>query len=242
MFIENRNKKWQEKLDEMNQVPIDFHFQQQAVWNKLEDSIQNKRVKISLPIWIRYAAAIVIVAMISTWFFYSNTPSSNEIIKNIVNNNKAEKHAIKKEIKNPTTHHPTKIIYGFVKTTNNNLPATQSNLNVEQAINAAATTSTTAAFEATATTTTTTTATTVTETETRTPIAQNKKNTPKRLPVIHINEIGREVPPVYAITNNKHATIVEKEEPILNVENTKTWWWPKSKPVTTPINTLTDNQ
>jgi hypothetical protein len=291
MPIENQNKTMQEKLDEMNQLPTGFHFQQQAVWNKLEASLQNKQQKLFLPRWARIAAAIMIISLIGSWLFFTRVQKSNAIVINnpgtttkqhLVSQNKStvmldrknnfggiikEKLSLKKEFKNSNINQQTQKSQDYVNTNNIKQIFSRSNTKNKLTINSIIGSDNknktqpipdSSAFNKT-TTVQTIELTSVLTTEKPLPavVPNNSKtadiaaavtsfNKPvqKRLPVIHINELGREAQPIYLATNTKHASLVEKEEPNSNSENNKTWWWPKPKPATiTPaITTLTDNQ
>jgi hypothetical protein len=87
MSIENQNnsdnlhKAFQHKLEAIDEVPVGFHFQQQAVWNKLEGSLQNKKQAKLFPVWMRYAAAIIVLALVGSFLLISNNTSNETLVK-----------------------------------------------------------------------------------------------------------------------------------------------------------------
>ena len=60
MHNEKPNNPLSEKLDGMNSLPEGFGFSATRVWDQLENQLQDKKRKPML--WLRYAAAIVLLA------------------------------------------------------------------------------------------------------------------------------------------------------------------------------------
>lgn len=241
MHNEKPNNPLAEKLDGMNSLPESFGFSATRVWDQLENQLQEKKRQPML--WLRYAAAIVLLAGAAfLWMMQRETAAPKEIFTKqskeqapintptTIPIEAAKKSTIPNKIQEPTTHRQDVLVTEKSLAASNIEPTIisvePSNVK-ESAVSSVQTISTVAASVGNPVPTTKPT---------------NKSATiRKRYPVVHLYDLYREPEPSYTKSAPKKQSNLETEEtPVNTQESNKTWWLPKTKPVI--ITSLTDNQ
>lgn len=236
MHKEKPNNPLAEKLYGMNSLPEGFGFSATRVWDQLEQQLQEK--KRTPMLWLRYAAAIVLLASVGIfWMLMQGEPiPTKAIVRQIQVAPKSIKPSLKKLDQTVTDSKSNNQIVRtkFVKPANDpvqttvNTASTQQEVPVTEAI---------AAVNPTMVATSNPSIVSIAVVSTKPAV----KSTPvrKKYPVVHLYELYREPEPIYSKTAPKKITTEETEEnPI--TETNRTWWL--SKPKTVIITTLTDNQ
>jgi hypothetical protein len=236
MSIVKYDNELREKIEGMNDVPSAFTFNPSAKWQQLENKLQPSPSKKRIVWWYWAAASLFIIFSTLLWLNGGNhtevatTSNSSKIITPRIN--KIQQNAIVKQSK---THES--ISLKTTKTSVNNIAAiadkadtvevekmpvlTVSNLMVADIANMVDT---------------------VVQKNNTKAVVVNAK--PKRK-VIHINELGMQLPEPVVITKRDDKHIAPQEEQTTPIETNKNWWLFKPKPTTvnTFTNTsLTDNQ
>jgi hypothetical protein len=232
MHKEKPNNPLSDKLDGMNSLPEGFGFSATRVWDQLENQLQDKKRKPML--WLRYAAAIVLLAGAATiWFLQKETalPTNSSTKQTITK--KSENTALPIKIETPDLQGKKQLLVkNNVSVSNSEIPEstqlvhTSIPLEPSPIIDSIQTNETIAvAISSPAVTTKT-----------------SIKSTPirKKYPVVHLYELYREPEPIYSKTAPKRTITETDESPVAPVEINRSFWLPKPKPVI--ITSLTDNQ
>jgi hypothetical protein len=233
MHNEKPNNSFSEKLDGMNSLPESFDFSANKVWDQLENQLQAKQ-RNPMILWLRYAAAIVLLAGPAIFWILQKEPIVPKEISAKINNTK-----VPVKIKEPTKTKQAKFIEkkSFDNTNSilvstslvseptdmvpSTIPIQTSPIkdlgHVEETITAAENSPVIA------------TKATIKPTVVR-----------KKYSVIHLYDLYSEPEPNYTKNAPKKQSTLEKDEPLIYTqEPNKTWWLPKPKQVI--ITSLTDN-
>ena len=239
MHNEKPNNPLAEKLDGMNSLPEGFGFSANRVWDQLENQLQDKKRKPML--WLRYAAAIVLLAGAALFWILEKevaTPKDSFTKQSIEQAPNHQPSPIKIET-TPATEAPELIVKQQTTITNNDLVSNQT-----EPTNIAIVPSTipveTSPIKDTAQQITTIAA------AMSSPVLATKptnKSTVvrKKYPVVHLYELYREPEPIYSKTAPKRTITETDESPVAPVETNRSFWLPKPKPVIITTS-LTDNQ
>lgn len=235
MHNEKPNNPLAEKLDGMNSLPEGFGFSATRVWDQLEQELQTQPAKPKW-LWMRYAAAIVLLASAATiWFLQKETP---------IPTNSFSKQTITKKVAIPASASKIEALEPMAKKdkpvknsesiATNEVPEStqlvQTNLPIEPSpIKDSIQTKETIAVAISSPVVVTT--------------KPSVKSTPirKKYPVVHLYELYRESEPIYSKSAPKRTIIETDESPVAPVETNRSFWLPKTKPVIITTS-LTDNQ
>lgn len=234
MNKEKPNNPLAEKLDGMNSLPEGFGFSSTRVWDQLEQELQIKKPK-PIMLWLRYAAAIVLLASAATiWFLQKVTPiPTNSSTKQTITK-KLEYPASASKIEAPELLAKKQILVkNKVSVSNSEVPESttlvQTSIPLEQSpIKDSIQTNETIAVAISSPAVTT-----------KTAVKSNPVR--KKYPVVHLYELYREPEPIYSKTAPKRTITETDESPVAPVETNRSFWLPKTKPVIITTS-LTDNQ
>ncbi len=234
MHNEKPNNPLAEKLDGMNSLPEGFGFSAPRVWDQLEQELQIKKPK-PIMLWLRYAAAIVLLASAATiWFLQKETP---------IPTNSSTKQIITKTVEDPASTSKIEVpellakkqmpVKNKLLISNSEVPESrqlvQTSIPIEPSpIKDSIQTNETIAVAMSSPAVTTKPA---------------VKSTPirKKYPVVHLYDLYREPEPIYTKSAPKRSITETDESPIAPVETNRSFWLSKPKPVIITTS-LTDNQ
>lgn len=234
MDNEKPNNSFSKKLDGMNSLPESFEFSANKVWEQLENQLQARQRK-PMMLWLRYAAAIVLLAGPASFWILQKEALVPKQISAKLNTTK-----IPVKLKEPTKTKQAKLIAkkSFVVT---NRILVSTNL-VSEPI---AMISTTSPIQISPVKDSVQVEKIITA-PVNSPVIATKatiKSTVvrKKYSVIHLYDLYNEPEPNYTKNVPKKQSNLETEEPLIYTqEPNKTWWLPKPKQVI--ITSLTDNQ
>ena len=248
MHNEKPNNPLAEKLDGMNSLPEGFGFSATRVWDQLENQLQEKKHQPML--WLRYAAAIVLLAGAAIlWIMQRETTAPKEIFSKqskeqapintptSIPIEAAKKSTIPNKMQEPTTHRQDVLVSEKSLAASNIAPTIIAKLPTTIPVEPSPNKDSVVSSVQTVTTVVAAVSNTIPATK-----PSNKSTTiRKRYPVVHLYDLYREPEPSYTKSAPKKQSNLETEEtPVNTQESNKTWWLPKTKPVI--ITSLTDNQ
>lgn len=244
MHNEKPNNPLAEKLDGMNSLPEGFGFSANRVWDQLENQLQDKKRK---PMrWLRYAAAIVLLAGAALyWILQKDAATTKEVFSKqstkqapINTPTSIPSAAViiattAKKILEPKTIHQQGVLVSEKSMATNNIEPL-----------AIAQVPTTIPIETSPIRDTVQPITTIAaavNSPTPTTKPTNKSVVVrKKYPVVHLYELYKEPEPSYTKSAPKRPMVETDENPIAPTETNRSFWLPKPKPVI--ITSLTDNQ
>lgn len=234
MHKEKPNNPLAEKLDGMNSLPEGFSFSATRVWDQLEQELQTQPAKPSW-LWLRYAAAIVLLASAATiWFMQKETPiPTNSFTKQTITK-KIEAPASESKIEAPEPMAKNEMpVKNTLSVSTSEVPEStqlvQTNIPIEPSpIKDSIQTNETIAVA-------------ISSPIVTTKPAVKSAPTRKKYPVVHLYELYREPEPIYSKSAPKRTIIETDESPVAPVETNRSFWLPKPKPVIITTS-LTDNQ
>ncbi len=234
MHKEKPNNPLAEKLDGMNSLPEGFGFSAPRVWDQLEQELQIKKPK-PIMLWLRYAAAIVLLASAATiWFLQKETPIPTK---------SSTKQTITKTSKNTASPRKTEtpellakkqiLVKNKVSVSNSEVPESialvQTSIPIEPSpIKDSIQTNETIAVA-------------ISSPAVTTKPAVKSNPVRKKYPVVHLYELYREPEPIYSKSAPKRTITETDESPVAPVETNRSFWLPKPKSVIITTS-LTDNQ
>lgn len=244
MHNEKPNNPLAEKLDGMNSLPEGFGFSATRVWDQLENQLQEKKRQPML--WLRYAAAIVLLAGAAIlWIMQRETAAPKEIFTKqskeqapintptTIPIEAAKKSTIPNKMQEPTTHRQDVLVTEKSLAASNIEPTSIAKLPTTIPVESSP-------FKDSAQNVATI-ATAISSPVIATKPTNKSATIRKRYPVVHLYDLYREPEPSYTKSAPKKQSNLETEEtPVNTQESNKTWWLPKTKPVI--ITSLTDNQ
>jgi hypothetical protein len=239
MHNEKPNNPLSEKLDGMNSLPEGFGFSATRVWDQLENQLQDKKRKPIL--WLRYAAAIVLLAGAAIFWILQKevaTPKDSFTKQNVEQAPIHQPSPIKIET-TPETKSSDLIVKKQITVTNNDLVSNQTEPTTIALV------PTTIPVETSPIKDTAQQIATIAAANISPVIATKPANKSavvrKKYPVIHLYDLYKEPEPSYTKNSSKKQITEETEENLINTqESNRTWWLSKPKPVI--ITSLTDNQ
>jgi|GEM_PF-6513659 len=233
MHNEKPNNPLAEKLDGMNSLPEGFGFSANRVWDQLENQLQYRKRKPML--WLRYAAAIVLLASAATiWFLQKETAT----LKDSFTKQSIEQAPV--NIPSPITKEAPELMAKKEMPLKNTMPISTSEVPESTAL-----VQTSIPIEPIPIKDSIQTNETI-AVAISSPVVTTKpaiKSTPirKKYPVVHLYELYREPEPIYSKTAPKRTITETDESPVAPVETNRSFWLPKPKPVIITTS-LTDNQ
>jgi hypothetical protein len=238
MHNEKPNNPLAEKLDGMNSLPEGFGFSATRVWDQLENQLQVKKRKPIL--WLRYAAAIVLLAGAAIFWILQKevaTPKDSVTKQSIEQAPINQQSPIKIET-TQETEATEQIVKKQTTVTNNDLVSNKTEPTTIAMVSTIPVE--TSSIKDTAQRMETI-ATAISSPVIATKPANKSAVVRKKYPVVHLYELYKEPEPSYTKNVPKKQSNLETEEPLnYTQEPNKTWWLPKPKPVI--ITSLTDNQ
>ncbi len=234
MNKEKPNNPLAEKLDGMNSLPEGFGFSAPRVWDQLEQELQIKKPK-PIMLWLRYAAAIVLLASAATiWFLQKETP---------IPTNSSTKQTITKKLEDPTS--ASKIEASDLVAKNqvqekNTIPVSTSEVpETTQLVQTSIPLEPSPIKDSIQTNETIAVAISSPIVTTKPAVKSNTVR--KKYPVVHLYELYSEPEPLYSKSAPKRTITETDESPVAPVETNRSFWLPKTKPVIITTS-LTDNQ
>ncbi|MEQ1625149.1 MAG: hypothetical protein ABL870_10685 [Sediminibacterium sp.] len=240
MHNEKPNNALSEKLDGMNSLPEGFGFSDTRVWDQLEQQLQDKKRKPML--WLRYAAAIVLLAGAAIfWILQKEVATPTDSFTKQSTEQTPVNHQSPIKIEAPKkTEAPELIAKQQITVTKNDLVSNQTEPTTIAMV------PTTIPVETSPIKDTAQRVETIAAANISPVIASKPANKSavvrKRYPVIHLYDLYKEPEPSYTKTSTKKQITEESEENLINTqESNRTWWLSKPKPVIITTS-LTDNQ
>lgn len=239
MHNEKPNNPLSEKLDGMNSLPEGFGFSATRVWDQLENQLQDKKRKPML--WLRYAAAIVLLAGAAIFWILEKevaTPKDSFTKQSIKQAPINIPLPINKEA--PRKTEATELIVKQQTTVTNNDMVSNNSEPITTALVPTTIPVETSPIKDTAEQIATI-AVAMSSPVIATKPANKSAVVRKRYPVIHLYDLYKEPEPSYTKSPTKKQITEESEENLINTqESNRSWWLSKPKPVI--ITSLTDNQ
>ncbi len=233
MHKEKPNNPLAEKLDGMNSLPEGFGFSANRVWDQLEQELQIKKPK-PIMLWLRYAAAIVLLASAATiWFLQKETTIPTK---------SSTKQTITKTLVVPASgskiEAPELIAKREMPVKNKVLVSTSMALESTALVQTSIPIEPSPIMDSIQTNETIAVAISSPAVTTKPALKSNPVR--KKYPVVHLYDLYREPEPIYSKSAPKRTITETDESPVAPVETNRSFWLPKPKPVI--ITSLTDNQ
>jgi hypothetical protein len=234
MHNEKPNNPLSEKLDGMNSLPEGFGFSANRVWDQLENQLQDKKRK-PIMLWLRYAAAIVLLASAATiWFLQKEIPAQTRAFTKQIITKKSVNTLLPIKIETPDLLAKKQILVtNKVSVSNSVVPESTALVQTSVPLEPSPIMDSIQTIENIAVA--------ISSPAVTTKPAIKSAPVRKKYPVVHLYELYREPEPIYSKTAPKKTITETDESPVAPVETNRSFWLPKPKPVII-TSSLTDNQ